>query len=207
MRVVIFANGDLTQPAALRAGDLIIAADGGAKHCLELGLRPAYVVGDMDSLSPEDIEELKSRGAQFLVFPARKDFTDLELALQHARELHPDEILIYGALGARWDQTAANLFLPGAYPDLSIRLVDGRQEIYYIRAGASRSIEGAPGDTVSLVPLSGAAQGITTQDLEYPLDDEDLVFGSTRGVSNILLKSPATVSLKSGLLLCIVIHH
>jgi thiamine pyrophosphokinase len=207
LRVVIFANGGLAQPVRVRQDDLIIAADGGALHCLKLGLRPAYVIGDLDSLTPEAIDQLETMGAQIIEFPKRKDFTDLELALQHARSFQPEDVLIYGALGARWDQSAANLLLPAAYPELPIRLVDGQQEIFYIRAGASHSIEGSPGDTVSLVPLGGAAQGITTHNLEYPLDDELLLFGSTRGVSNTLIESPAVVSLKMGLLLCIIIHH
>jgi len=191
----------------VRAEDLIIAADGGARHCLKQDLRPAYVIGDLDSLSSEAIDQLKTRGAQIIEFPKRKDFTDLELAIQYARRFQPETVLIYGALGARWDQSAANLLLPAAYPDLSIRLVDGPQEIFYIRAGANHSIEGFPGDIVSLVPLGGPAQGIATHNLEYPLDDELLHFGSTRGVSNTLVESPAVVSLKMGLLLCIVIHH
>jgi thiamine pyrophosphokinase len=165
------------------------------------------VIGDLDSLTEEEISRLQSGGAQVIQFPTRKDSTDLELALQHAELLTPDEILIYGALGKRWDQTIANLLLAGAYPLARIRLVDGDQEIRYVRARETLRIEGEPGDTVSLIPLSGDVEGITTRGLDYPLKDERLSFGSTRGVSNVLLGDRAEVTLREGLLVCVVIHQ
>lgn len=213
MRAVIFANGILNDPgqalAALRAGDVLIAADGGARHCQSLGLNPAVVIGDFDSLAPDELARLEAGGAQLMRYPARKDFTDLELALQHAASLPTDEILVFGALGARWDQTLANLLLPAA-PGLEgvhIRLLDGPQEIALLRAGERRTFHGQAGDTVSLVPLGGHATGITTTGLEYPLTDGALYFGATRGISNVMLGEQATVQLAEGLLLCTVIHE
>jgi thiamine pyrophosphokinase len=207
LRAVIFANGNLNPPVSLSPGDFIIAADGGARHCLALGLVPAVVIGDLDSLTPADLERLTTLGAKILQFPIRKDFTDLELALQHARTSGADEILILGALGARWDQTLANIALPAAFPELKIRLADGNQELFYLRSGETITVSGRPGDTLSLVPLGGDAQGITTDRLEYPLHGENLPLGSTRGVSNVLLADKAQISLHEGCLLCVVIHQ
>jgi thiamine pyrophosphokinase len=207
LRAVIFANGSLNPPVRVSPGDVIIAADGGTRHCLALGLVPAVVIGDLDSLSQTDLAALTAQGVEIIQFPVRKDFTDLELALSHARMLGADEILILGALGARWDQTLANAILPAAFPDLNIRLVDGNQEFFYIRAGETLTISGRPGDTLSLVALGEAAQGITTDRLEYPLHGESLPLGSTRGISNVLLADEARVSLEAGFLLCVVIHQ
>jgi len=213
LRAVIFANGTLNDPhqvlAALQPGDMLIAADGGARHCRLLGLAPAVVIGDFDSLCADELAQLEMDGAQVVRYPAHKDFTDLELALQHAVSLEADEILVFGALGARWDQTLANLLLPAA-PGLEhvcIRLLDGPQEIALLRAGEAHTLSGQPGDTVSLVPLGGHAYGITTTGLEYPLTDGTLFFGATRGISNVLLGSQATVRLDDGLLLCTIIHQ
>ena len=213
LRAVIFANGILNNPSqtlsALQAGDFVIAADGGARHCQKLGIRPAIVIGDFDSLSAAELTELERDGAQVLRFPARKDYTDLELALQHAVALGADEILVFAALGARWDQTLANLLLPAApgLEQVCIRLLDGAQEIALLRPGELHILNGRPGDIVSLVPLGGHARGITTDGLEYPLADGTLYFGATRGVSNVLLGERASVQLKEGLLLCTIIHR
>lgn len=207
LRAVIFANGRLSLPVRIDDQDLLIAADGGSLHCIELGLVPEVVVGDLDSLSDEDLSKLKNHGAKIIRYPTHKDFTDLELALQHALELGAHEILIYGALGNRWDQTVANLLLAGAYPAAQIRLVDGSQEISYIHSGESRILEGYPGDTVSLIPVGGAAVGITTDGLEYPLRNETLGFGETRGVSNVLLGERAEIMLDKGMLVCVLQHR
>lgn len=213
MRAVIFANGTMNNPwqtlAVLQPGDTLIAADGGARHCRTLGLTPAVVIGDFDSLSADELAQLEQDGAQVRRYPVRKDFTDLELALQHAVSLGADEILVLAALGARWDQTLANLLLPAA-PGLErvcIRLLDGPQEIALLRVGEVHTLCGQAGDIVSLVPLGGHATGITTTGLEYPLTDGTLFFGATRGISNVMLGEQATVRFESGLLLCTIIHE
>jgi thiamine pyrophosphokinase len=213
LRAVIFANGTLNDPhqtlAAIQPGDTLIAADGGARHCRDLDLTPDMVIGDFDSLSAEELAQLEEAGTQVVCYPARKDFTDLELALQHAAALGADEILVFAALGARWDQTLANLLLPAA-PGLEhvcIRLLDGPQEIVLLRAGEAHTLSGQAGDIVSLVPLGGHVYGITTTGLEYPLTDGTLYFGATRGISNVMLDEQATVQLKDGLLLCTLIHE
>ena len=217
MRAIVVASGVLNhswldQPIALQPGDLLIAADGGARHCLELVLIPQLVIGDMDSLDESHLSDLKAGGAKIIQYPTHKDFTDLELALQHAQALGVTEVLLLGALGARWDQTIANLLLPAALSRCSvphsmrISLVDGPQELFFVRSGEQIEVRGHPGDTVSLISLAGDAYGVTTQNLEYPLHQDHLCFGSTRGISNVLLAERATIAVEEGLLLCVVIH-
>lgn len=212
-RAVIFANGTLGDPQAalknIHPGDLIIAADGGGKHCQALGITPDLLVGDMDSLDADTIDRFASAGTEVIRYPARKDYTDLELALIHAQERGIQEISILAALGQRWDQTLANLLLPAEKnfaSSLHIRLVDGSQEIQLVESGKLITLHGVPGDTVSFIPLGGDACGITTEGLEYPLLSENLVFGSTRGISNVLIESMASVRVSEGLLLCVIIH-
>lgn len=207
MRIIIFANGWLGEPIPLRPDDRIIAADGGAHHCLALGVTPAAVIGDLDSLTPDDLDTLRARGAEIIQYPTRKDYTDLELALQYARKLPGDQVIIVAALGARWDQTLANVLLPAVQPDRRISLYDGPQEIHFLANNEQLEIEGKPGDIVSLLALCDEAHGVTTQALEYPLTDETLYFGSTRGVSNVMLAESARVYLKSGRLVCTVSHQ
>lgn len=212
LRAVIFANGLLGSLNAarqsIRPDDILIAADGGARHCRRLGLTPHFIVGDFDSLEEAELQTFQDAGVVVIRHPARKDFTDLELALRHARSLGVAEILILGGLGARWDQTLANLLLPAAkeFTGVNIRLLDGAQEVFLLRGGESAQVAGIPGDTVSLIPLGGDALGVRAGGLEYPLNGETLLFGATRGVSNLLLGESASVSLAEGLLLCVVIH-
>ncbi len=209
LRVIIFANGGYTSPSTLQPGDLIIAADGGARHCLALGLTPSLVVGDFDLLDERQLTLLRQAGAELVQYPTQKDYTDLELALQHACQLGATEILVLAALGGRWDQTLANMLLPASeeFAALPIRLIDGEQEIQLIHANRQMELHGHPGDTVSLIPLKGDADGVRTEALEYPLYGETLHFGSTRGISNVMTAESARVSLVKGLLCCITIHQ
>jgi thiamine pyrophosphokinase len=209
MRAVIIANGIIgcLRPIIFPE-DVIIAVDGGLRHCLELKLRPHSLIGDMDSLSPEEINAATLSGISISRYPARKDFTDMELALHYARSLGADDILLLGALGARWDMTIANVMLLAA-PELAgcrVRILDGMQEISLIQGGETRRFEGNAGDLISLIPLRAVAKNIRTAGLEYPLNGEALHFSATRGISNVFRDQAATVFLEEGLLLCIIQH-
>jgi thiamine pyrophosphokinase len=208
MRAIIFANGIIDDPqgalSLIRPEDTIIAADGGAAHCRKLGVTPALIVGDLDSLSAEDASYWGEQGVQFIRHDRRKDETDLELALLRAQGLDRDDALVLGGLGGRWDQTFANLLLPGYHllEDLQVTFWHSGLWIYLVRG--QREIHGRAGQTVSLIPVGGNATGVSTQGLEWPLKDETLIFGATRGVSNVLLGVKATVEVREGFLLCFV---
>lgn len=208
-RAIIIANGRLDRPeevaAHLQPGDLLIAADGGARRLQEAGLLPHVLIGDFDSLDAAQVHELEEAGVKVVQHPARKDYTDLELALRYVAHSDLRHVLIFGGLGGRWDQSLANLLIAAApgLERLEVELVDGQQRICLLRGGQRRTLHGQPGETVSLIPVGGEAGGVYTQGLEYPLHGEDLHFGATRGISNTLLAAQATVSLQRGLLLVV----
>jgi len=205
-RAIIFANGELNpplpDPASFKPKDLLIAADGGAIHCRRIGIAPHTLIGDLDSLTSDEVNEYQTSGVQLIHYPARKDETDLELAILHAIHLGYDHINVYGALGARWDMTLANLMLLAhpAFANTRLSLIDGYQEISLLRGGERVQLHGKAGDAVSLIPLSAEASGISTQGLEYSLLDGTLTIGSPRGVSNIMLSNQCDITLNHGLL-------
>ena len=53
------------------------------------------------------------------------------------------------------------------------------------------------------MPVHGAAIGVTTSGLRFPLDGETLLPGSSRGVSNRVTAPRATVDLTDGVLLVV----
>ncbi|GAB4575326.1 MAG: thiamine diphosphokinase [Anaerolineae bacterium] len=211
-RALIFANGELSPgPMVDRAVEeagtdaLLVAADGGTRHALALGLMPHVVIGDLDSVGQEVLAQVTAGGAEIQQFPPAKDETDLELALSYAVRQGARWLRVIGALGGRLDQTLANvllLTLP-ALQGCDIRLVAGRQAAYVITSG-EHVIEGNVGDTVSLIPLGGDAGQVRTEGLVYPLDNERLAFGPARGVSNELALPVAHVTVGQGHIL--VVH-
>jgi len=208
MRIILFANGELPYPdqarALIRPDDFILCADGGARHVMSLGLTPDRVVGDFDSLDSTDLLRLSRDGAELDVYPRDKDYTDLELALQVARDLRPEEVILLGALGGRLDQTLANIFLLARpeYATLRVTLVNGPERAWVVRD--ELVVRGRPGDILSVIPLTPDVTGLTYHDgLRWPLTDAALPFGSSRGVSNELVAEEARLSLKTGVILVV----
>jgi thiamine pyrophosphokinase len=207
MSILIFANGDIGEPGWLRPllshADTVIAADGGIRHLLALHHLPDVLIGDMDSV-PIAIREMLMRGEiQHITHPVAKNETDLELALLYAAEQFAGTIQIIGGLGGRLDQTVANILLL-AHPQLQgrrVELVTEYETAWMVEH--ETSIEGEPGDTVSLIPLAGDAHISTTTSLQYPLLEDVLRFGLARGISNRLTAAVATVRLSAGKLLCV----
>ena len=209
MRAVIFANGIIKHlpeaGAVVMPDDLLIAADGGASHLKAMGILPGVLIGDLDSIHSDDLNELRTAGAEIIQHPSGKDQTDLELALELAVDRGAEEILVFGALGARWDMSIANILLL-TLPEFSgvkLKFIEGNQEITLLRGGEEFTLNGKKGDTLSLTALNQEVKGITLSGLEYPLKDGILRLGSTRGISNVLVENTATVYLKKGLLLCV----
>jgi thiamine pyrophosphokinase len=208
MNVLIFANGVMADLVWVRpyleTAAAILAADGGTRHLLALGHAPDVVIGDMDSLPPEAEVLIRESGAVALRYPESKDETDLELALLYAAEHYPEaDLLLFGAIGGRLDQTLANILLL-AHPALAgrcVRLLEGRETAWLV--DGETVIDGVAGDTVSLIPLDGAVHVAETQGLRWPLHDETLAFGPARGVSNQMVASRAVIRLRTGRLLCI----
>ena len=101
----------------------------------------------------------------------------------------------------------ANLLLPTlpVFRSTPIRLIDGDQQIVTVRGPGSITLTGTRGDTVSLIPVGGDVHTITTLGLEYPLTNGTIQFGSTLGVSNVLIANTATITIETGLLVCVQI--
>lgn len=211
MRVFVVAGSpDAQRPRDLdpEPGDYVVAADLGARHALRWGWPVNLLVGDLDSLPPQEAQLIERAGARVLRVPAAKDETDTELALQHALALNPERIVLCGATGGRTDHLLANVLLLArpALASVDLRLVDHGETLCLLQAAGHEAvldIEGRKGDLLSLLPLGGDAIGVTTRDLLYPLVAETLYEGHARGLSNVLTGPRARVSLQGGRLLVI----
>jgi thiamine pyrophosphokinase len=207
MTVLIFANGDLDAGPWIRPyfqnGSVVIAADGGARHLKTLGRSADLITGDLDSADSELIASLNRSGTNAIRFPSDKDETDLELALFYAQRNFDSPILVFGATGGRIDHNLANLLLL-AHPDfldVDISFIARGYRIWSVHDRTS--IVGEPGDLISLIPVNGKANITATSGLRWPLNNEILEFGPTRGVSNELTGKRAELELDSGTIICI----
>jgi len=204
---VIVAGGDpvpADEIPALPEDRFVIAADSGLHAAQALGIPVDLVVGDFDSATPAALDAAEKAGAEIEQHPVDKDATDLELALDAAlaRGLSP-AVVVGGAGFDRIDHFMANALLL-AHP----RYAEMRPQWWVKGAHVAPvhkriALSGVPGDIVTLLPIGGTAAGVTTTGLRWQLEDETLEPGSTRGVSNEMTCSVATVDLTEGTLLAI----
>ena len=210
LRAAVFLNGspdppDLLRRVAARA-DLVVAADGGALHALSAGIVPDLVVGDLDSLGEEGTQRVKERGASLERHPVRKDKMDGHLAVLAALERGATDLDLLCATGGRLDAVFAlpHLLLAAERMGARAAVVAGWGEMFVVEDG-SRTVEGGPGESVSVFPVSGEVEGVTLEGFEYPLEGARIDAGDTLGFHNELLGEEGMVSVKGGALL--VIHE
>jgi thiamine pyrophosphokinase len=213
-RALVLADGE---PATRRGLDaawpgwsdgpsIVVAADGGARLAGELGLSIDLWVGDGDSLGPAELDELRAAGVPVELHPADKDESDTELAVLASVARGATDVTILGGLGgSRIDHALANVALL-AHPSLArcaARILDDRSRVSLVTGPGRAELHGRAGDLVSLLPLGGDVDGVTTAGLRFPLANERLTAGPARGLSNVRLEPVARVSVARGRLLVV----
>jgi len=205
-RIVICTGGQLGAWALahIKPDDLLIGADSGARFLITNGLRPDIAIGDFDSVSEEDLLEIRKISGQTIACdPIDKDYTDTEMAIRLALDLQPTEIILLGALGTRFDHSLANVHLLAlsSQQQVKMTIIDDHNKISLISDQLIIEQQGYP--NVSLLPLSLKVEGITLDGFQYPLTDAELTIGQSLGISNVLISSTGTISIRTGLLLVI----
>lgn len=201
-RCVIFAAGSMEVtpllPGSFSPDDYIIAADAGIRNAAALGVKPHLVMGDMDSLEESEVPE----GA--VLFPVRKDDTDLMLAVKKGIELGYREFLIYGALGGRLDHTYASIQTLSYLLEHGCTgvLVDGRQWVTMLQQAALTVPTGYR--HISVFSYTEKCSGICLRGLSYPLEDAQLDQNFPLGVSNSADGETAVISVREGKLMVIL---
>ncbi len=204
--VVVLTGGDpidLRRVTTLPSDAVVIAADSGLHLASGLDLVVDEVVGDLDSVDESTLEEAQRAGASIDRHPPAKDRTDLEIALDRAMEFEPARITMVGGHGGRLDHLLGNLIVLAspAYASARIIALVGEATVTVVHDEAV--LIGRPGELVSLIPVLGPVHGVTTRGLRFQLADEDLVPGSSRGVSNEFAQPYGGVRLRAGTLLAV----
>ena len=166
---VILANG--TFPSSPRPLDIlkqatrVICCDGAAVACLEHGILPDAVIGDLDSISSETRERLKD----VIVHVTEQDTNDLNKAFRFCMERGWRGIVILGATGKREDHTLGNISLLVDFaekaPGVSMVTDDGE----FIVMRRSGSCACRVGQQISIFALEPETY-IESTGLKYPLN-------------------------------------
>lgn len=210
MKSCIILNGEINNYKLIKSKinnedyDYIICADGGANHTYKMDIIPDFIVGDLDSAKDNIINYYKNNNVKFKKFPCKKDETDTELCIYLSNILNCKEIHIIGALGGRLDHTLANINILSAIKKLGIKckIISDKEEVF-IAINEEIEIEGTIGDIISVIPINGDAYGVTLENLEYPLNNYNMKFGTPLGISNVMLDNKCTIKVEKGSLIII----
>ena len=190
----VLLGGDITPTDRLReqvSGRRIIAADAGIRHARVLEVNVELWVGDFDSASPTDHEDYPSVERQ--TWPAAKDKTDGEIALDFALEHKPGSVLVVGAFGGRAAH-ATNHLLMGFGHMCEFILSSGTEEAQSI--GHQLKPDWPEGVTFSILAFDDL-EGLTVKGARWPLNDVSVPSGSGWTLSN-QVEGQLSISLKSG---------
>lgn len=111
----------------------VISVDAAVKKLEEINKIPNVMVGDFDTLTDESrLEHYAGLGVEIVRHNPVKDFSDSELAIDWAYKRNISEIVVFGALGRRFDHTFANILLLQKYKKLGvdITIIDRFNRIY-----------------------------------------------------------------------------
>ena len=204
MKAVILCDGQppfkeqITEQ--IRGDVLFIAADGGAATAQTMNLKPDLIIGDFDSYKPSGDEKTE------IIHDTDQQTNDLEKALAYAHREGAEHVLVFGATGQRLDHTLKNLSVLKQFDPTFKSLLF--RDIYsdILLAHSPYRIELPINTTISLFPLSGKVEGITTKGLQFALHNETLQNGVRDGSSNRTVEKKIEIEFKKGDLLLFINH-
>ncbi len=178
--------------------DLIICADGGYNLINEVGIKPHVIIGDMDSVTgrlPSDVK--------IYTYPTKKDKTDLHICVDFAIQHGCDQIILLGALGGRMSHTLGSVIILEYINNNNASGMILTADMRICLVSDSITIKKENYNSLSIIPLTCVAEGVTTSGLVYPLDNALLKRENNLGISNEFEDAVATISVKKGLLLIV----
>jgi len=162
------------------SADPLFAADGGANHLARLGLRPAAVIGDLDSISTDTRRWL---GEDRMVHQPEQDRTDLDKALEYAFDtIGVTELVVLAALGGRTDHDVGNLGLLARLAT-GERLVFESEDDRVLAVAGEASLAARPGETWSFWTFDPSVR-VTVDGVRWPVEDTAIDVGNRPSMSN-----------------------
>lgn len=182
---------------------MIITADSGLNIAGRLGLKPDFIVGDFDSADKAMLDKYKAMSVPIISYPAEKDMTDTQIAIELAIKHKPVRIDIAGATGSRIDHMLANIQLLMLPMQLGIDacIIDNNNKVYLRNKCFTITKEEQYGKYVSLLPFTDEVRGLSLIGFKYPLDNVILSAGTSLCISNEISAAKAEVLFTEGILL------
>ncbi|MTI47717.1 thiamine diphosphokinase [Sporosalibacterium faouarense] len=208
MKTLIISNGTIEDTNILNKfideSDYVICADGGARHFYKTEFKPSVIVGDFDSLNSEILLDMRNKEIELYQFPAEKDMTDTELAIDLALKRGATDITLLGGTGSRLDHTIGNIMIMKKFVniDANIKIVNSNNEIFITKD--KLILDRQENTFVSVIPITEVAKGVTLRGFKYETNDIDFRMDETLGISNEIINEKGIIEIREGICLVII---
>jgi len=173
--------------------DVIIAADGGANLCRSINITPDYIIGDLDSVSADNLNYFSNSQIVKII---DQNTTDMQKAIKLALSIQPMKIKIISAFGKRTDHTLANLLIFQNYDNkIPIEIYDNSGVMKFITKGENILLL-KPGQIISLFSFS-RIEGLTMEGFEFPVHNKNFE-NNFIGISNKAVQSECKINFTKG---------
>ncbi len=183
----ILLGGELGRTRRLDAqiaGSRVIAADSGIRHAATLGVVPELWAGDFDSVTQD--ERTAHAAIPVAAYPADKDATDGEIAIDAALAAGATGLVLVGAFGGpRADHAFRHLAAAVALAEagLDVLISSGWQEGVPLAPGVDHAFDYRDGTLFSVIGFTELS-ALTLTGAKWPLMRRDVPFGSSLTLSN-----------------------
>ncbi|VYT75662.1 thiamine diphosphokinase [Clostridium tertium] len=205
MKVVIVSGGKAPSKEVLlrevEDANLIIGADKGCEALYKYDITPDVILGDFDSADMRIIDAIEKKAKKKIRFKREKDYTDTEIAFNLALQNNPDEIVLLGATGTRYDHSLSNIGLlkKALAKDINARIIDDNNIMFL--TDKDILLKGNPGDTISFHAYSDEVKNFTIKNSKYDLNNHLLKLGDSLTTSNEFVGEYIDISFDSGIIL------
>jgi thiamine pyrophosphokinase len=203
--IAIVAGGtlDLSLLPHIRAAAVVIGVDRGALWLVRHGVSPDVSIGDFDSVTLREKKRIHNASGIYMEYQPEKDATDLELAIDHAISLKPKHVMLFGALGRRFDHAmgAVHMLLRLESHNIYGVIVDNFSKINIVRR-QQRLLRNASYPYVSVIPVASTVT-VTLKGFVYDLIRKPLHAGTSLGISNEISGKSAIIDVHRGLAIVI----
>lgn len=197
MRGVILISG-LADDVYTKEDYALIGVDHGAFVCASHGMHMAAAIGDFDSVTQAEFQQIQAMADTIIHLPSHKNETDTEEAIQYALAQGYEDILLYGALGGRLDHELANLYLL-MHRDYPITLLNKQNRIQILKQGTYKVTKEYT--YLSFLALEEAV--ISETGVAYPLTKQKLTPSDIFAVSNEIVDAYAMITVHEGKIIMI----
>lgn len=181
-------------------GRKIFCVDKGIELCRACEVVPSFLLGDFDSANRDSVEWARAKNIPVEKYPADKDLTDTQLALNRAAEIFGEHVaLVTGCFGGRFDHLFSTVYTCAARRN--IFLADEREIIFFVNGGEAVDVKFFREPfAVSLLPVSSACEGVTLKNVRWELDGATLTQSLPYAVSNRVSGDKISVGVERGTL-------